>query len=211
MPKTEIEALRLIQQAEEGQADFIEVRLDSLMNLKGLADLAACGSLPKIATNKNPSITEKEIQLTLLSAAKNGFTYVDVDLSHSSPADLVKEVKNLGAQSIVSFHHHSSSANIPYLNMVLDKQISVGADICKIVTTPTRLQDNLTLLQFTQIACSKIKVVCFGMGEFGKMSRLLSPAFGGFFTFASLKRGSETAPGQMTIEEMKAAYQMLGL
>jgi 3-dehydroquinate dehydratase len=48
------------------------------------------------------------------------------------------------------------------------------------------------------------------MGELGKVSRLLSPLFGGFFTFASLERGNETASGQMTIQEMKAAYELLG-
>jgi 3-dehydroquinate dehydratase len=48
------------------------------------------------------------------------------------------------------------------------------------------------------------------MGELGKVSRLLSPLFGGFFTFASLEQGSETASGQMTIQEIKATYELLG-
>jgi 3-dehydroquinate dehydratase len=34
--------------------------------------------------------------------------------------------------------------------------------------------------------------------------------FGAFFTFASLEQGSETAPGQMSIQEMKTAYTLLG-
>ncbi len=34
--------------------------------------------------------------------------------------------------------------------------------------------------------------------------------FGAFFTFASLEQGSETAKGQMSIGEMKAAYDLLG-
>jgi 3-dehydroquinate dehydratase len=49
------------------------------------------------------------------------------------------------------------------------------------------------------------------MGKAGRVSRLLSPIFGGFFTFASLGRGAETAPGQMSIEEMRAAYKLLGV
>ena len=83
--------------------------------------------------------------------------------------------------------------------------------MCKIVTTTNQVEDNLTLLNFTSTACSKAKVVCFAMGELGKISRLLSPVFGGFFTFASLEHGSETAAGQMTIKEMRAAYELLGL
>jgi 3-dehydroquinate dehydratase len=49
------------------------------------------------------------------------------------------------------------------------------------------------------------------MGELGKTSRLLSPLFGGFFTFASLERGKETAAGQLTVQEMKAVYETLGI
>ena len=48
------------------------------------------------------------------------------------------------------------------------------------------------------------------MGEHGKISRLLSPVFGAFFTFASLEAGSETAPGQISIREMKSAYSSTG-
>jgi 3-dehydroquinate dehydratase len=48
------------------------------------------------------------------------------------------------------------------------------------------------------------------MGENGKVSRLLSPLFGAFFTFASLEQGNETAPGQMTIQDMRASYELLG-
>jgi len=82
--------------------------------------------------------------------------------------------------------------------------------VCKIVTTAKQVEDNLTTLNFMSTASSKTKLVCFCMGELGKISRLLSPLFGGFFTFASLERGSETASGQITIQEMKASYELLG-
>jgi 3-dehydroquinate dehydratase len=49
------------------------------------------------------------------------------------------------------------------------------------------------------------------MGERGKISRLLSPLFGAYFTFASLGQGSQTAAGQMSISEMKTAYTLLGM
>jgi 3-dehydroquinate dehydratase type I len=53
-------------------------------------------------------------------------------------------------------------------------------------------------------------LVCFCMGEKGKVSRLLSPMFGAYFTFASLE-GDSTAPGQMSIAEMRNAYALLGV
>jgi 3-dehydroquinate dehydratase type I len=209
LPKTIPEALRLIEKAEEAHADFIEVRLDCLENQRALADLAAHGKTPKIATDSS-SRPETEQRRILLSAAKNGFEYVDVELSHPMLKDIVKELNAVGATPIVSFHDFTGSLSLSELNSIFEKEILSGADVCKIVTTAKRIEDNLTTLNFTSTASGKTKLVCFCMGELGKVSRLLSPLFGGFFTFASLKRGSETASGQMTIQEMKAAYELLG-
>jgi 3-dehydroquinate dehydratase type I len=209
LPKTLSEALRLIEKAEEAHADLIEVRLDSIERHGELADLAAHGKTPKIATDRS-SRTETEQQEMLLSAAKSGFEYVDAEVSTPRLKDLVKEVKALGAKPIVSFHKFDGSLGISELNSILEKQIASGAEVCKIVTTAKRIEDNLTTLNFVATSSSKTKLVCFCMGEHGKISRLLSPLFGGFFTFASLEHGSETASGQMTIQEMKAAYALLG-
>jgi 3-dehydroquinate dehydratase type I len=209
LPRTIPETLRLIEKAEESHADLIEVRLDCLKNSRKLADLAVHGKTPKIATDR-ASRTETEQRQMLLSAAKSGFEYVDVELSTPQLKDLVKELKALGAKPIASFHKFDGSLGISELNSILEREISSGAEVCKIVTTAERIEDNLATLNFTSTASSKAKLVCFCMGELGKISRLLSPLFGGFFTFASLERGSETASGQMTIQEMKAAYELLG-
>jgi 3-dehydroquinate dehydratase type I len=217
LPKTMPEALRLIEKAEDLHADFIEVRPDCLENPQELADLARHGKTPKIATimpagyhGKFPG-TEAERQQILLDAAKNDFAYVDVELSTPNLAEFVSGVKTAGAKPIISFHNFNGSLSLPELNSILELEISSGAEVCKIVTTAKQVEDNLTLLNFTSTASKKAKIVCFGMGELGKVSRLLSPVFGGFFTFASLERGSETAAGQMTIQEMKTAYELLGL
>jgi 3-dehydroquinate dehydratase len=47
------------------------------------------------------------------------------------------------------------------------------------------------------------------MGKLGRVSRLLSPLYGSYFTFASLKKGSETANGQFSLQEMKSTYKIL--
>ena len=42
------------------------------------------------------------------------------------------------------------------------------------------------------------------MGTYGKYSRIFSPNYGGYFTFASL--GKHTAPGQVSIGEFMDIY-----
>jgi 3-dehydroquinate dehydratase type I len=217
LPKTTTEALHLIEKAEEEHADLIEVRLDCLKDYSDLADAAAHGKTLKIATCKLCSCqgkfsgTETEQWQILLSAAKNGFEYVDVELTQPKLKNAIKELKLLSVKPIVSFHNFAETPSLPELNNVLKREIASGADVCKIVTTAKHIEDNLTLLNFTATACNKTKIVCFAMGELGKVSRLLSPLFGGYFTFASLERGSETAAGQITLQEIKTAYELLGV
>ena len=217
LPKNNVEALSLIEKAEKAKADFIEVRLDCLEISRKISDLSASTKIPLIATNKLQSEkgcfagTEVERQQTLLNDAKNGFEYVDVDLSSPKHKETINQLMQLGTKTIVSYHKFDGVLSVSAMEKVLDEEIASGASICKIVTTAKQVEDNLPALSFVSFASSKAKLVCFCMGEHGKISRLLSPMFGAFFTFASIEQGSETAAWQMSISEMRAAYGLLGI
>jgi len=216
-PKTVDEAFCLIEKAEAQHADLIEIRLDSLKNHDRIAEIPRCSKTPLIATNKSMEHhgkfcgSEDERQKILVDAARNGFEYVDVDLSTPNIGKLVGNLHKVGAKTIVSFHDFDWTPRLSQLNKVLEVEIAWGAKVCKIVTTARNVEDNLTILDFVSKASKKAKLVCFAMGELGKPSRLLSPVFGAFFTFASLDEKRKTAKGQLTIQEMRRAYEVLGL
>jgi len=216
-PKTVTEALALIEKAENQHADFIEVRLDSLKKHNQLAEIAHCSNTPLIATNRSTKCqgkflgSETERKKILMDAAKNGFDYVDVELSTPKLKDIVSNLREMSAKPIVSFHDFNETPSSSQLNKILKKEIASGADVYKIVTTAKLVEDNLTVLDFVSKAYKNAKIVCFAMGELGKPSRLLSPVFGAFFTIASLERGRKTAQGQLTIQEMRSAYTALEL
>ena len=210
LPKTIDDAIRLMNKAKEAKVNFIEIRLDDLARNSKLEDLTTHIEIPLIATDRSNK-NEVERQAILLNAAKSGFAYVDTDLSSPKLQNFVNQAKAIGTKCIVSFHDFGKTPSNLELNRILEREVSSGADVCKIVTTANKMEDNLTLLQFIQASPVRKKPVCFAMGQLGKTSRLLSPVFGSFFTFASLERGAETAPGQMTVQELRTAYELLGL
>ncbi len=209
-PKTAVEAQALTRKAEELQVDFVEVRFDLLERNVRLLDLTAHIKTPLIASDRSKR-PEADRQAMLLAAAKSGFKYVDTDLQSPKLQNFINQAKAAGAKCIVSSHDVNKTPTIQELNRILEREVSSGADVCKIVTTAQTVEDNLTLLQFIKDAPIRKKPVCFAMGTLGRTSRLLSPVFGSFFTFAALEQGSETAPGQMTVQEMRAAYELLDL
>jgi 3-dehydroquinate dehydratase type I len=216
LPKNNQEALTLIERAEKAKADLVEVRMDCFETSRSLIELVECTKLPLIATNKLVSEkgffagTETERQQTLLKAAKNGFAYVDVNLSSPKLLETIKKLEKSGAQPIVSYHKYDGALTISEMETILQKEIASGASVCKIVGAAKTVEDNVPALNFVYANSNKTELVCFCMGEKGKISRLLSPMFGAFFTFASLDKNCETAAGQMSIEEMKFAFDLLG-
>jgi 3-dehydroquinate dehydratase I len=217
LPKNIIDTLKLISKAEQAGADFIEVRMDSLEDTRNFFDVPKSTKIPLIATNKLLSEkgffagSEAERQHTLLNAAEAGFAYVDVDLFSAKRNETIAKIKQLGIKTVVSYHKFDGILNVSSLEKILNEQIECGADICKIVLTAKLVEDNLPVLSFVNFASTKAKLVCFCMGETGKTSRLLSPALGAYWTFAALDKDSQTAAGQMSIKEMKAAYKLLGI
>jgi len=216
-PQTVTEALDLIEKAENQHADFIEIRLDSLKKHNQLADIAHFSNTPLIATNRSTKCqgrflgSETERKKILMDAARNGFEYVDIELSTPKLKNITSSLHEMDAKPVVSFHDFNETPNSSQLNKTLRKEIASGANVCKIVTTAKLVEDNLTMLDFASKACKNARIVCFAMGELGKPSRLLSPVFGAFFTIASFEKGRKTAQGQLTIQEMRSAYEALGL
>ena len=217
IPKNNVQALGLIEKADEAQADLIEVRLDHFDTSADLSEIAKSTETPLIATNKLiiehgffPG-NDNQRQLTLLNAAKNGFEYVDVDLSSLKHREAIEKLRISGVKTIVSYHNFEGGLGVFEMGQILKQETALEASVCKIVTTAKRIEDNLTVLNFVSTVPNDVKIVCFCMGQHGRISRILSPMFGAAFTFASIDQRNETASGQLTIEEMKSAYNLLGV
>jgi len=62
-----------------------------------------------------------------------------------------------------------------------------------------KIEDNSILLSLYQ---NGKRMVVFGMGELGKISRIISPFLGAEFTFASVDDTLNTAPGQISFDKL---------
>lgn len=215
--KNVLEALSLIEKTEKLKIGLIEIRLDEFEEIDRLSDIVNWTKTPLIATSRSLKEggkfkgSEEERKEILLNAAKAGFKYIDVELSMPLLQETIKELRKYDVKIIISFHDFEKTPGIDKLKSILNQEVSYGADVCKIVTTAKKFEDNLTIFNFLNEESKRVKLVSFAMGEYGKISRVLSPFFGSYFTFASLEKGRETAPGQLTVYELKSIYETLGL
>lgn len=218
MAKTTREAL---VKMEEGfvQADILELRIDGIQRIN-LPRLMKPNKGEILITNRVKEEggaftgTEKERVALLLKAVDLGADYVDLEL-RTEPAliaDLLTRIKAHHGQTnlILSYHNHKETQSFEALKQILKKGVNAGADIIKIVSYAKKMEDNLTILGLIPYAQRKGKeIIAFCMGEKGKMSRVMAPLLGSYWTYASLNKGEVSAPGQMTVKELKQMFGML--
>jgi 3-dehydroquinate dehydratase type I len=172
-----------------------------------LKKLAKAVKIEKIATNRLKSEggkyngkEEDRIQI-LIKAAEEGFELIDLELK-TIVKEAVKAVKNADAKPLISFHNFKETPPERILKKIYEKEVEAEAEVCKIVTKAESILDNIKIFNLLNEAYKK-PLVCFAMGKLGVPSRILSPIFGGAFTYACVEQKFKAAPGQFTIQEMK--------
>ncbi len=195
----------------EWSVDLFEVRIDLIGD--GWEKLAKRLPKPWIACNRSAAEggawrgPEARRIEELLRAMELGATLVDVELRTKNLAIIAKLIKRT-TQLLVSHHNLEKTPGEEALRKIVQRQIDAGADVCKVVTTATRFEDNATVLSLFG-GFPETRLVAFAMGPLGVASRLLSPLAGGDFTFASLAEGAESAPGQVAVEELRKLYGLV--
>jgi len=198
----------LLKRISSKEPDLVEYRLDHITEPSILERLVKGKHCPIIATDRS---RRKQSRMLLLSAADIGFDFIDVDISFPNASSIIKELKTRDVQVIASHHDFQKTPPQKSLIQLLRVERSLGGDICKVVTKANQLADNLIVLRFIDKCSRSTKVVSFAMGELGIVSRVLSPFFGAKFTFASINDRSKTAEGQMSIDDLRRMWKMLGL
>lgn len=207
-------AKRAIEEAHPW-ADLIELRLDYLKYPK-LPPLPGKKRKPFIVTNRRREEggkyegQEKERLSLLEEAIERDVDFVDVELETEASFRRGLTKKKRQTKIILSFHDFDHTPNRKELERLCDRMHDQGADVVKIVTLARSYDDNLKLLSLIPYAQVKGQsIIAFCMGEVGRMSRLFAPLLGAAWTYASLSRERVSAPGQLTIGEMRAIWERL--
>src|ERR1700758_3769135 len=146
-------------------------------------------------------------QLDVLNkAAAAGCQLIDVELQTATKCK-PEQLQKLRARAglILSFHDFRATKK---LEETLEKMLAHPADYYKVVSTATTLADNVTMIKFLAREGDQHSLLGMCMGEQGVISRVLGVRAGSIFTFASAGAGQETAPGQITAQELRSVYRI---
>ncbi|MBP7670767.1 type I 3-dehydroquinate dehydratase [Candidatus Gracilibacteria bacterium] len=205
------EALAQIHQAEKEGADLIELRFDYFINptTQDLKKLLSTTKLPKILTIRTPDQgghfhgSETLRQELFEFAIKSHIEFIDIEFtSKFRPKSLNK------TKLILSDHNFTETPN--NLEKLYKKIATQKPDLIKIVTTAQTPTDNQKIYELLQIA-QPDTLIALAMGEHGKSTRISTPSLGAYLTFAALNTKSKSAPGQLTIKQLRQSLQNIAL
>lgn len=197
--------------AIEPLVELFEVRIDLIGN--GWQKLAKQLEKPWIACNRSAAEggswkgDETRRIEELVEATELGANIVDIEVETKNLAEVIPVIKKR-AKCLLSFHQLKKTPPVEEMKGIVNRQLEAGADICKMVTTAQRFEDNLTVLQLIA-AFPEAEMVAFAMGPLGLASRVFCPLVGGYLTYASIEEGKESAPGQITVKQLRKIYGMV--
>ena len=195
----------------EPLVDLFEVRIDLIGD--GWAELVKQLSKPWIACNRSADEggqwqgNEARRIEKLLQAIELGADIVDIELRTKNLDKIVQLVKKR-TKCLLSFHDLEKTPLLEQMKKMVQRQLKAGADVCKVITTAQRFEDNLTVLQLIS-EFPGVRILSLAMGDLGSMSRVLCPLVGGDFTYASIEPGKESAQGQITVRDLVKIYKMV--
>jgi 3-dehydroquinate dehydratase/shikimate dehydrogenase len=202
------------REAEAGET-FLEFRLDFLNQpAKGAASIRGfleqfpeCIVLATCRRHQNRGRFNGSIeeQLAVLDLAiQNGAHAIDIEIESAEGAREKLHQFNGRAHVIVSYHNFEAT---PPLDSVINRVTRIPADSYKVVTTARKPSDNARVLSAAKSA-TRQRMIVLAMGELGFPTRVLSPVFGGIYTYAAPMLAQGTAAGQVSARSLRHIYHV---
>lgn len=133
------------------------------------------------------------------------------DIEFNSSKDFLKDMNTLirdyNKLSLLSLHNLENTPDFMNIINTLEDMDKLNFNIIKYITWSNSYEDSLRILNATDEFRKKTdkRLIIMAMGDFGKMTRILSPLFGSFYTFSYYSKNS--AKGQISYENMLKIYE----
>ena len=205
--------------------DFAEIRMDSMDLSEEEIEKIFSQPLKLIATCRPPTMNPSERQSVHFSrnshefqdekrkrllekAIESGASLVDIEVEAKEQYknEIISKAKENNCKVIISYHNYEKTPKKAELEHLIKWCKESEADLVKIACMVNSNQDNARLLGLLN---DEKPLVIVGMDEKGRITRIVAPLLGSVFTYASLSKGKESAPGQMTKEELEKLIKVL--
>ena len=190
------------------ESEMVEIRAD-LLNFSDseYRELISSSAKAVFTCRKSEEYSLNRKSLFSMALEMN-VEYIDLEIE--SVEELLEwlksEVEEKETELILSYHNYEFTPPIEELLRILKYCFKLGADVAKIACLANSDDDVVNLIKMYRKQGRKIVL---GMGEKGMLTRVAAPVLGAEFTFAAADKESATAPGQLSVKEMKDLFEIM--
>ncbi|MCC6285710.1 MAG: type I 3-dehydroquinate dehydratase [Phycisphaerales bacterium] len=214
------QAISLAHEARAAGADIVELRVDGFFTgsgeeIEAIERLVRGLPLPCILTCRAASEgglgeADDDARAELYARARAWGAppaYVDAEYRHVAAHEGLREACCGGTErpALILSAHDFAGRPADLDRRLLKMRAEGGCRVLKVAFAARSPRDALAALDV--LAERDRPTIALAMGEAGLLSRVLAPKFGGFLTFAALRAGEASAPGQPTIDDLLRVYR----
>lgn len=203
------EAINQLERAQD-RADMVELRLDyfTVRDADSLKKLRLACSVPMIFTLRThlqggqfqEPEDKRQSEIRKLAALNPEY----FDLESTMPADFIHEIAQRHPEIKLILSYHDFSGTPENLPEIYNDMKQIPAAFYKIAVQATQVADTMRLLCWAQT--TPPHVIALSMGSHGQISRIIGPMIGNPLTYASINDQLNTAPGQLTLDDLENIY-----
>jgi 3-dehydroquinate dehydratase / shikimate dehydrogenase len=198
-----------------GVAEMMELRLDylrdfdfnepgelsALLDGKPLPTIVTCRAVEEGGQQEIAEVTRFGL---LGEALRRGAEYCDIEAAHY---DAVRAAGLDTSRLIVSYHNFSETP--ADLAAIYERLTRRPAAVHKIAVRANDIGDALAVFGLLDRATAERRpLIAIAMQGAGLLTRILGPSRGSFLTYGSLGLGHESAPGQVSCDELRNLYHI---
>lgn len=187
---------------------MLELRLDLIGEAPSrLFPLIPAGIMSIVTCRPGVFSEEKRVEL-LRAGMELGADYVDIEIETNAASLnlLLNAAGEQGTGIIISYHNFERTADRQELESIMLACYEKGGEIAKLATQVNAPEDIRNLISLYDLPGKK---VVLGMGNQGRITRVLGPYLGAEFTFASTGSAGQTAPGQLSVKQLQELYKVI--
>jgi 3-dehydroquinate dehydratase type I len=202
--------------------DAVELRADYLddpspATIAALLPRLAAGGLPILFTNRaaaeggaRPQDEARRLA-AIVAAIESGIpAVVDVELATAAPLRdrAIAAAKHSGVPILLSSHDFAATPPDDELLARVAAMREAGAAGAKLALMPQGAADVARLLALCRAVTDggTIPLAAMGMGPLGAITRVIGHRAGSALTFAAVAPGGGSAPGQLSVAELRACW-----
>jgi 3-dehydroquinate dehydratase/shikimate dehydrogenase len=214
-----VDEIKLAAMRAAESADMIELRLDCLdqsLGVETLRDVKAFLpgiSVPVIVTYRpteqgGQSNLSAKLRLLFWLFNRPAADFFDVEFDIATAPSVFDTDKHLDWTRVISSYHNFRGVPDDLVG-TYERMSNTRARILKFAVQADDVVDCLTVFQLLERGLKAgHEMIAIAMGTSGLATRILGPSRGAFLTYASLTDDKPTAPGQISVDELRQVYRI---